>query len=96
MTLSAGAIVHSVHLTEFAVTGHYEVHPSIFKNKISTQQSTGNGIRRWPWRGDGIEKWWQLGGIGRRRWAADEDYSGCVGQQRRQKNMPQWHWCHYH
>jgi hypothetical protein len=45
-TSSAGAIVHSAPLTKFAVTGRYEVRPGVFKKKISTQQSTGNDIRR--------------------------------------------------
>ncbi len=40
MTSSAGAIVHSLPLTKLAVTGRYQVHPSIFKKNISTQQST--------------------------------------------------------
>jgi hypothetical protein len=37
---SAGAIIYSMLLTKFAVTGCYEVHPAILKIKISTQQST--------------------------------------------------------
>ncbi len=37
---SAGAIIYSVLLTKFSVTGHYEVHPGILRNKIRTQQST--------------------------------------------------------
>jgi hypothetical protein len=39
-TLSAGAIVDSVLLTKFVVTGHYQVHPGILKKTISIQQST--------------------------------------------------------
>jgi hypothetical protein len=39
-TSSVGAIVHSAPLTKFTVTGHYQVHPGIFKKNISTQQST--------------------------------------------------------
>jgi hypothetical protein len=39
-TSSAGAIVHSVLLTKFAVTGCYQVRPGVFKKNISTQQSS--------------------------------------------------------
>ncbi len=39
-TSSAGAIIHSLPLTQFAVTGHYQVHPRILMKHISTQQST--------------------------------------------------------
>jgi hypothetical protein len=39
-SLSAGAIVYSMPLTTFTVTGHYQVRPGIFKKIISTQQST--------------------------------------------------------
>ncbi len=40
-TSSAGAIIYSTALrTKFAVTWRYEVHPSILRSKIRTQQST--------------------------------------------------------
>jgi hypothetical protein len=39
-TSSAGSIICSALLTKFAVTGCYDVHPGILRNKISTQQST--------------------------------------------------------
>jgi hypothetical protein len=39
-TSSAGAIIYSALQTKFAVTGCYEVHPGILRNKIRTQQST--------------------------------------------------------
>ena len=39
-TSSAGAIIHSVPLTKFAVTERYQARPGIFKKNISTQQST--------------------------------------------------------
>jgi hypothetical protein len=39
-TSSAGAIVHSVLLTKFAVIGCYLVHPGVLRDKISTDQST--------------------------------------------------------
>jgi hypothetical protein len=64
-TLLAGAIVHSVPPTKFVVTGRNKVRPGVFKNKISTHQSTGNGIRRWQQHSGGVEKWWQRGGVGR-------------------------------
>jgi hypothetical protein len=38
-TLSADAIVHSLRLTKFRVTGRYQVRPGILKKNISTQQS---------------------------------------------------------
>jgi hypothetical protein len=40
MTLSAGVIIHSLPLTKFAVTEHYQVCPGILKKNISTQKST--------------------------------------------------------
>ncbi len=40
MTSSAGAIIYSTLRTKFAVTGRYEVHPGVLRNKIGTQQST--------------------------------------------------------
>jgi hypothetical protein len=41
-TSSAGAItiIYSALLTESSTTGHFETHPGILRNKISTQQST--------------------------------------------------------
>jgi hypothetical protein len=39
-TSTAGTIVHSLPLTKFMVTGHYQVCPGIFKKNISTQQSS--------------------------------------------------------
>jgi hypothetical protein len=40
MTSSAGAIIYSALLTKSAVTGCYEAHPGVLRNKISTQQSS--------------------------------------------------------
>jgi hypothetical protein len=40
MTLSAGTIIHSVPLTEFSVTGRYQLPRGVLMNKISTHQST--------------------------------------------------------
>jgi hypothetical protein len=37
---SVGAIIHSMPLTEFTVTGFFQVRPSILKNNVSSQQST--------------------------------------------------------
>ncbi len=37
---SAGTIVHSMLLTEFSVTGCYQLPPRVLMSKISTQQST--------------------------------------------------------
>jgi hypothetical protein len=39
-TSSAGAIIHSVPLTKFAVTERYQARPGIFKKNISTQKSS--------------------------------------------------------
>jgi hypothetical protein len=39
-TSSAGTILHSALLTASAVTGRYEVHPGILREKNCTQQST--------------------------------------------------------
>jgi hypothetical protein len=44
-TLSTGANIHSALLTEFAVTGCYQVCPGIFKKNISTQQSTWMALK---------------------------------------------------
>ncbi len=44
MITPPSAIVHSVLLTIFAVTGHYQVRPGVFKKNISTQQSTWTAL----------------------------------------------------
>jgi hypothetical protein len=38
--LISRCLLHSLLLTKFAVTGHYQVHPGISKKNISTLQST--------------------------------------------------------
>jgi hypothetical protein len=71
-TSSEGAIFYSVLLTNFLVTGHYEVHPGILRNKIRTQQSTwmemaledGSGAAVALEDGDGVAAFG--GGVGRR------------------------------
>jgi hypothetical protein len=38
--MSAGAIIQSMPLTKFVVTGCYQVRPGVFKKYINTHQST--------------------------------------------------------
>jgi hypothetical protein len=73
---SAGAIIYSVLLTKFAVTGHYLVDPGILRNLISTHQSTWmemaleDGGGTVVALGGGVEKWC---------WAAIEDAVAALG-----------------
>jgi hypothetical protein len=61
-TLSAGAIIHSMLLTKFAVTRRYQVRPGVFKKNISTQQSTWiwrwKMAAAWRWHWKMVAVWW--------------------------------------
>jgi hypothetical protein len=74
-TSSAGTIIYSGLLTEFAVTGHYLVHFDILRNKTSTQQSTWMEAALEDGSGAGVAL---EGGIGRWHWAMVEDIAAAL------------------
>ncbi len=70
--------MYSAPLTKFSVTGLYEVHPGILRNKMSTQQSSWMEMALEDGHEGSLERWWRRGGVGRWGWAAVENCSGSI------------------